>query len=104
MAKVTTFISQPSDDDLKKFPDKVLDLIKLGREKGFVTHQEIMKALPDAEENVTLLDSLYTLFFDIGVNVIEAKEALNQTEMAGRTLNIDEARPPQKKETNFRNF
>ncbi len=77
MAKVTTFITQPSDDDLKKFPDEVLALIKLGREKGFVTHQEIMKALPDAEENVTLLDSLYTLFFDIGVNVIEAKEALS---------------------------
>ena len=77
MAKVTTFISQPTDDDLKKFPQEVLDIIKLGREKGFITHQEIMKALPDAEENVALLDSLYTLFFDIGVNVIEAKEALS---------------------------
>ena len=35
---------------------------------------------------------------------VKAKEALNQTEMAGRTLNIDEARPPQEKETKFRNF
>ncbi|MBF0253246.1 MAG: RNA-binding protein [Candidatus Omnitrophica bacterium] len=34
----------------------------------------------------------------------KAKEALNQTEMAGRTLNIDEARPPQKKEKKFRNY
>jgi RNA polymerase primary sigma factor len=32
--------------------------------------------MPDAEENIILLDDLYTLFFDIGVDVIEAKEAL----------------------------
>ena len=32
--------------------------------------------MPDAEENIMLLDDLYTLFFDIGVDVIEAKEAL----------------------------
>lgn len=77
MAKVTTFIRQPSDDDLSKFPEEVLELIKKGREKGFITHQEVLKALPDAEENLTQLDDLYTLFFDIGVNVIEAKEALS---------------------------
>lgn len=77
MAKVTTFISQPTQDDLSKFPPEAIALIKQGREKGFVTHQEIMKALPEAEEDVALLDDLYTLFFDIGINVIEAKEALS---------------------------
>lgn len=34
----------------------------------------------------------------------KAKEALNRTELSGRTLNIDEARPPQKKERDFRNY
>ena len=77
MAKVTTFITQPSEEDLAKFPPEVLELIQIGREKGFVTHQEIMKSLPDAEEDVEMLDQLYTLFFDIGVNVIEAKEAVS---------------------------
>ncbi len=77
MANPVTFISQPTEEDLQKFPPEVVDLIKQGREKGFVTHQEILKAVPDAEENVLMLDNLYTLFFDIGVNVIEAKEALS---------------------------
>ncbi|HIQ56491.1 TPA: RNA polymerase sigma factor RpoD [Candidatus Gracilibacteria bacterium] len=77
MAKATTFISQPSEEDLNKFPKEVLALIQQGRINGFVTHQEIMKALPDAEEDLALLDDLYNLFFDIGITVIEAKEALS---------------------------
>jgi len=77
VAKATTFISQPSEEDLNKFPKEVLALIQQGRINGFVTHQEIMKALPDAEEDLALLDDLYNLFFDIGITVIEAKEALS---------------------------
>ena len=77
MAKATTFISQPSTEDLNKFPPEVLGLIQQGRINGFVTHQEVMKALPDAEEDLVLLDDLYNLFFDIGITVIEAKEALS---------------------------
>ncbi|HID92113.1 TPA: hypothetical protein EYP45_03275 [Candidatus Peregrinibacteria bacterium] len=57
MAKATTFISQPSEEDLNKFPKEVLALIQQGRINGFVTHQEIMKALPDAEEDLALLGS-----------------------------------------------
>jgi len=77
VAKATTFISQPSEEDLNKFPPEVLALIRQGKINGFVTHQEVMKALPDAEEDLVLLDDLYNLFFDIGITVIEAKEALS---------------------------
>ncbi len=77
MAKATTFINQPTEEDLNKFPPEVLALIQQGKINGFVTHQEVMKALPDAEEDLVLLDDLYNLFFDIGITVIEAKEALS---------------------------
>ncbi len=77
MAKVTTFIRQPSDEELEKFPEEARKLLKEGKEKGFITHQEILKAMPDIEDNISLLDDLYTLFYDIGINVIEAKEALS---------------------------
>lgn len=77
MAKVTTFIRQPSDEELEKFPEETKKLIKEGKSKGFITHQEILKAMPHIEDNVSLLDDLYTLFFDIGINVIEAKEAIS---------------------------
>ncbi|MFH0770536.1 MAG: RNA polymerase sigma factor RpoD [Candidatus Peregrinibacteria bacterium] len=70
------FIAQPTDDDLKKFPEAVKHLIKKGREQRYVTHQEIMAAVPTVEENVDLLDEIYTLLTDLGIQVIDVKDTL----------------------------
>lgn len=70
------FIAQPTDDDLKRFPEQVKHLVKKGREQRYVTHQEIISAVPNAEENVDLLDEIYTLFVDLGIQVIDVKDAL----------------------------
>ena len=70
------FIAQPTDDDLKRFPEKVKHLVKKGREQRYVTHQEIISAVPNAEDNVDLLDEIYTLFVDLGIQVIDVKDAL----------------------------
>jgi RNA polymerase primary sigma factor len=70
------FIAQPTDDDLKKFPEAVKHLIKKGREQRYVTHQEIMAAVPNAEKDVELLDEVYTLLVDLGIQVIDVKDAL----------------------------
>ncbi len=70
------FIAQPTDEDLKKFPEKVTHLIKKGREQRYVTHQEIISAVPTAEENVDMLDDIYTLLVDLGIQVIDVKDAL----------------------------
>ena len=70
------FIAQPTDEDLKKFPDAITHLVKKGREQRYVTHQEIIAALPNAEEDVDLLDEIYMLFVDLGIEVIDVKDAL----------------------------
>ncbi len=70
------FIAQPTDDDLKRFPEKVKHLIKKGREQRYVTHQEIIAAVPTAEENVDMLDDIYSLLVDLGIQVIDVKDAL----------------------------
>ena len=70
------FIAQPSDDDLKKFPEAITHLVKKGREQRYVTHQEIIGALPNAEDDVDLLDEIYVLFTDLGIEVIDVKDAL----------------------------
>ena len=70
------FIAQPTDDDLKGLPDAVKHLIKKGREQRYVTHQEIMQVVPNAELNVDLLDEIYTLLVDLGIQVIDVKDAL----------------------------
>lgn len=70
------FISQPTDDDLKDLPEEVKHLIKKGREQRYVTHQEIMRVVPNAERNVDLLDEIYTLLVDLGIQIIDVKDAL----------------------------
>jgi len=70
------FIRQPSKEELEKFPPAVRDLVKKGRSQGFITQQELLKAFPDAEENVILLDEVFELFMSIGVEVIDVKNSL----------------------------
>jgi len=74
--KIKKFIIHPSDDQLAKFPPEVRELIKKGLDQKFVTQQELMKALPDIESNVDLVDELYTLFLDLGVEVLDVKDSL----------------------------
>jgi RNA polymerase primary sigma factor len=76
MARTKKFIVHPSDDKLSQFPPEVRDLVKKGREHGFVTQQELMKAIPTIEDDLMLLDEVYGLFLDLGIEVIDAKEAL----------------------------
>jgi len=68
------FIAQPDDKTLAKYPEAIRHLIQKGRDQKFVTHQELLKAMPEIEENVILLDEIYTLFLDLGIEVIDVKD------------------------------
>lgn len=59
---------------LSKFPEAVQKLIQKGRDQKFITEQELMKVLPNVDENLTLLDELYEVLFDMGVQVLDVKE------------------------------
>jgi len=80
MARTSKFITQPTDDQLAKYPKAVKRLIKKGREQGFVTQQELLKAMPNIEKDLILLDEIYTLFMDLGIEVIDTKESLLNTD------------------------
>lgn len=51
-------------------------LVTKGREQGFVTQQEVLKAIPQAEEQVDLLDDLYSALIDAGIEVVDQKDKL----------------------------
>ncbi|MFA6520943.1 MAG: RNA polymerase sigma factor RpoD [Candidatus Gracilibacteria bacterium] len=74
--KLKKFITQPSDEQLDKYPKAVQELLRKGREQKFVTQQELMQAIPNIESNVILLDEIYTLFMDLGVEVMDVKDSL----------------------------
>jgi len=67
------FIAQPEEKTLEKYPKAIRALIQKGREQRFVTHQELLKSMPEIEDNVILLDEIYTLFLDLGIEVIDVK-------------------------------
>ena len=46
-------------------------LIEKGKERGYVTYNEILKAFPLVEEDVSFLESLYERFSIAGVDVLE---------------------------------
>lgn len=76
MAQQRKFITQPSDDRLQQFPEAVRQLVKKGQQHGFITHQELLKAMPNVEDDLLILDELYALFLDLGIEVIDSKETL----------------------------
>jgi len=76
MARTTKFITQPSDEELEKFPKEVRSLVNKGKQQGFVTQQELLKAMPNIETDLILLDDIYTLFMDTGIEVIDTKDSL----------------------------
>jgi len=76
MAKPKKFISTQGDDLVADYPKEVQSLVKKGRSQGFVTQQELLKAMPNIETDLILLDEIYTLFMDLGIEVLDMKDSL----------------------------
>lgn len=55
----------------KEFETKANKLISKGKERGFVTYDEILKEFPTIEQDITFLDELYTKFTTSGIDVLE---------------------------------
>ncbi len=50
---------------------RVERLVKRGKEKGFVTYDDILKEFPTVEENLLFLEELYEKFNVLGIDVLE---------------------------------
>lgn len=67
----------------KRSKQPVLDikkLIKMGKERGFVTQEEILQVFPKPENNVDELDQFYVQLMDEGVDVFETTAEEMETE------------------------
>ncbi|MBI5644571.1 sigma-70 family RNA polymerase sigma factor [Candidatus Kaiserbacteria bacterium] len=62
-----------------KSQDKVEALITLGRERGYVTYDEILREFPTIEDNMTLLEEMYERFGTAGIDVLEGGGMLEDT-------------------------
>ncbi len=57
--------------DYTAYIDNVRDLLHEGREKGFVTYEDIEKHMPKDFLTADILDSLYMNLMEIGVDVVD---------------------------------
>ena len=51
---------------------KVIDLLKLGRDRGYVTYDEILRFFPSIENNVLFLDELYDRLEKARVDILKS--------------------------------
>jgi RNA polymerase primary sigma factor len=63
--------SKPKMNAAREFEQKSLKLIQKGRDRGFVTYDEILKEFPQIENDILFLDELYSKFADANVDVLE---------------------------------
>jgi RNA polymerase primary sigma factor len=59
-----------------KHDAKVQALILMGRERGYVTYDEILREFPTIEDNMVLLEEMYEKFGAAGIDVLEGGRLL----------------------------
>ncbi len=79
-AKKVAKALKPMSSAMKgKSQDKVEALITLGRERGYVTFDEILREFPTIEDNMDLLEQMYEKFSTAGIDVLEGGGMLEDT-------------------------
>lgn len=72
--------------------DLVAELIGRGKQRGFVTEDEILHAIPNAEQNIEELESLYERLEESGVRVMSSGEMIKlETDKLGESLEEEKA-------------
>ncbi len=63
-------------------PTLAEELIKKGKEQGYLTQDDILVVFPEAESSLEQLEELYIVLFDEGVPVVEAEKATEEADEA----------------------
>jgi RNA polymerase primary sigma factor len=66
--------------DFEQIEDKIKELTKRGRDRGFVTYSEILYFFPQVEFDIAILEELYGKLEDENIEVREAKDLIEITE------------------------
>jgi RNA polymerase primary sigma factor len=63
--------------------DKVNALTRLGKERGYITYDEILREFPTIEDDVLLLEEMYERFSTAGIDVLEGGNMLDGIDADG---------------------
>lgn len=59
------------DKYLEWMPIKIQELMKKWKKEGSVTQDEVMSAIPHAEDDIDLLDEIYTRFLQLQIDIVD---------------------------------
>ena len=62
---------------LEGMPEEIQELMKKWTKDGQVTQDEVMSALPNAEDDLDLLDEVYTRFLTLKINIVDSLSKSN---------------------------
>lgn len=65
------------EEVLEDMPEEIQELMKKWKIDGRITQDELMNALPNAEDDVDFLDEIYSRFMSIGVDVVDSLDKDN---------------------------
>ncbi|MFA6383363.1 MAG: RNA polymerase sigma factor RpoD [Parcubacteria group bacterium] len=74
--KIKKSVSKISPKEEAKKRDLIGDLVVRGKQRGFVTEDEILHVIPNAEQNIEDLESLYERLEEVGVRIMSSDEML----------------------------
>jgi len=80
-------VSKVPKDSKKDLEEKSARLVSKGKERGFITYDEILKEFPHIEDDVMFLDTFYETLSGAGIDVLEG----------GSLLDVEVAEPVGKK-------
>lgn len=66
---------------LDGMPEEIQELMKKGKKEGKITQDEIMSALPHAEDDLDLLDEVYTRFLQLKIEIVDNLDKENLFEI-----------------------
>ena len=70
-------------------PEEIQILMKKGKTEGKITQDELMNAIPHAEDDVDMLDEIYSRFMALDVDIVDSldKENLFESDKKGKKEN-----------------
>jgi len=64
------------ESGIGNLPGPLADLVSAGKAKGFITQQELEKVIPNVEKQIELLDQLFQLLMEEGIEVVDVRDDL----------------------------
>jgi RNA polymerase primary sigma factor len=86
----------PSRDKFEHIEEKfegIRELINLGKEKGYLLYDEVNDALPDRSASAKDLDSIFFLFGEAGIEVIDSEQQLEAAKRKIRSKSAGDQEP-----------